>query len=295
MMKTRFFPWPSPPDAFLPLGAALLAMISITIGASYAKSLFPLIGPAGTTVLRLGLAAAMLCTLLRIWKVRMDRRSIAAAIPYGIAMGGMNLLFYMAIQRIPLGVALGLEFTGPLAVALFASRKRADLGWITLAVAGLILLLPAHGSQDALDPMGVALALGAGVFWAGYILAGKRAGAALGGYAPALGLIAAATITLPFGIAEAGSALLRPEIIAMALVVAVLSSAVPYSLEMIALRRLPAKSFGIMTSAEPAVGAIMGMMLLGELLSPFQWLGIAAIFGASVGTTLSDGRKAAQG
>jgi len=272
---------------FAPLAAVGAAMVSICWGASVAKTLFPVIGPAGTTALRLSLAAAILCGVFRVWQRPFDRRMLHAALPYGVALGTMNLLFYFAIQRIPLGIALAVEFTGPLAVATFASRRRVDLAWIALAVAGLSLLLPLDITRDAVDPVGVLLALGAGVFWGAYILLGKRAGETLGAAAPAYGMTVAAFVALPFGLAQAGTTLLQPHVLAVALVVAIFSSAIPYSLEMFALRRLPTKSFGILTSGEPAVGALAGALLLGEMLPLAKWLGIAAIVGATIGTTLT--------
>lgn len=292
--RNPFIPLSGP---FAPLAAVFVAMLSITAGASLAKSLFPLIGPAGTTALRLLLAAIMLSGVFRIWRIRADTQALMAAVPYGMALGAMNLLFYMAIQRIPLGIALAIEFTGPLAVAVLSSRRRADLGWIVLAIAGLLLLLPLRTTAGAVDPVGAGLALAAGVFWAAYILAGKRAGDALGAPATALGMIVAAIVVMPFGFAQAGTALLDPQILLLGLGIAFLSSAIPCSLEMFALRRLPAKSFGILTSGEPAVGAIMGMLLLGEALPFVMWLGIAAIVIASVGTTLSvrEGKAALEG
>ncbi|PZQ56979.1 MAG: EamA family transporter [Novosphingobium pentaromativorans] len=280
---------------FAPLAAVATAMVSICWGASIAKTLFPAIGPAGATALRLSLAAVILCGVFRVWQRPFDRHMLRAALPYGLALGCMNLLFYCAIQRIPLGIALATEFTGPLAVATFSSRRRVDLAWVTLAVAGLALLLPHEVSGGAsgkvaggaLDPVGVLLALGAGVFWGAYILLGKRAGEALGAAAPAYGMTAAALVALPFGVAQAGTALLQPHVLATALVVAIFSSAIPYSLEMFALRRLPTKSFGILTSGEPAVGALTGALLMGETLPMVKWLGIAAVVGASIGTTLT--------
>ncbi|MBB3227840.1 inner membrane transporter RhtA [Luteibacter sp. Sphag1AF] len=266
-------------------------MLSITLGASLAKSLFPLIGAAGATALRLGLAALILCIVQRVWRVRLNRRMLWAVLPYGISLGVMNLLFYMAIQRIPLGIAIALEFTGPLTVAILSSRRLADLGWAALAVVGLLLLLSLNMSAGSMDLVGMGFALAAGVFWGLYILTGKRAGDALGAQTPALGIVIAAAIAMPFGLMEAGTALLDTRVLGLGLAVALLSSAIPYSLEMFALRRLPVKTFGILTSGEPAVGAVIGMIFLGETLSPMKWLGIAAIIAASAGTTLSASRK----
>ncbi|WP_375773943.1 EamA family transporter, partial [Aeromonas hydrophila] len=160
-----------PPNttAFSSLLAVILAMLSITLGASLAKSLFPLIGAAGTTLFRLGCAALLLSLVFRIWRMPLDRRTLLGAIPYGLSLGAMNLLFYLAIERIPLGVALAIEFIGPLTVALLGSRHRADFLWLALAIVGLLLLLPLRAAEQTLDPLGAALALGAGVFWGLYM------------------------------------------------------------------------------------------------------------------------------
>lgn len=273
-----------------PLAAVVGAMISITAGATVAKRLFGVVGPAGTTALRLTIAAMLLSIVFRVWRVRIDARLLRAALPYGLSLGAMNLLFYMAIDRIPLGIALAIEFIGPLAVATFSSRRLRDLGWVALAVVGLALLLPIRAGQ-ALDPVGIAFALAAGVFWGAYIIMGRRAGAALGVEAPALGMIVGALVALPFGIASGGAALLSPHVLALALVVALLSSAIPYTLEMFALRRLPTRTFGVLTSGEPAVGAIMGAIFLHEALPLAKWIGIAAIMGASIGATAASRGK----
>ncbi|WP_207458797.1 threonine/homoserine exporter RhtA [Azospirillum sp. SYSU D00513] len=271
----------------VPVGALLLAMLSITSGVSVAKTLFPVVGAEGTTALRLSLAALMLALVFRPWRARLSRRNALPLLLYGGSLGAMNLLFYMALETVPLGVTIALEFSGPLAVAVFASRRRIDLLWVALAAAGLLLLLPLGSSVGALDWRGVCFALGAGVFWALYILAGQRAGAEHGAQAAALGMIIGGLLVTPVGIAHAGSALLEPAVLLAGAVVALLSGALPYALEMVALRRLPTQTFGTLTSAEPAIGAMVGLALLGELLSPVQWLAIGMIVLASVGTTLS--------
>ncbi|MCR3937030.1 MULTISPECIES: EamA family transporter [Aeromonas] len=281
------------PNALSSLLAVLLAMLSITLGASLAKSLFPLLGAAGTTLLRLGCAALLLSLVFRIWRVPLDRRTLLGAIPYGLSLGAMNLLFYLAIARIPLGVALAIEFIGPLTVALLSSRHRADFIWLILAIAGLLLLLPLRATQQAIDPLGAALALGAGLFWGLYMLTGKRAGALLGAQAPALGMWVGTLLVLPFGLEGAIEASFTVPVILTIIGVGLLSSAIPYSLEMFALRRLPLKSYGILTSGEPAMGALMGLVWLGEQLPPSQWLGITAIIAASMGTTWQAGRRQA--
>jgi inner membrane transporter RhtA len=198
----------------------------------------------------------------------------------------MNVLFYAALRTIPLGVATALEFTGPLAVAILASRRAIDYLWVTLAAGGLLALFPL-GSSSALDPLGAALALAAGVCWALYIVYGRRAGAEHGLETTAVGMAVAALLVLPAGIASAGASLFSLGIIPIALVVAVLSSALPYTLEMYALPRLPAKTFGTLMSAEPAIGALAGLAILGEQLTTRQWLGVGAIIATSVGTTLT--------
>lgn len=281
------------PNALSSLLAVLLAMLSITLGASLAKSLFPLLGAAGTTLLRLGCAALLLSLVFRIWRVPLDRRTLLGAIPYGLSLGAMNLLFYLAIARIPLGVALAIEFIGPLTVALLSSRHRADFIWLILAIAGLLLLLALRATQQAIDPLGAALALGAGLFWGLYMLTGKRAGALLGAQAPALGMWVGTLLVLPFGLEGAIEASFTVPVILTIIGVGLLSSAIPYSLEMFALRRLPLKSYGILTSGEPAMGALMGLVWLGEQLPPSQWLGITAIIAASMGTTWQAGRRQA--
>ncbi|MDB5718432.1 MAG: rhtA [Sphingomonas bacterium] len=271
----------------LPLAALLVAMVSIQFGASFAKRLFPVVGAEGTTALRLGLASIILFAVLRPWRSRLSRASLPALLVYGASLGAMNLLFYMAIRTVPLGIAVALEFVGPLAVAMVSSRRAIDFAWIALAVAGLALLLPAFGAAEAIDPAGAALALAAGGCWALYIVFGQKAGAAHGAQATAFGSIVAALIVMPIGIAHAGTSLLAPPVLLTGLVVALLSSALPYSLEMIALTRLPTRTFGTLMSGEPAVAAVIGFAVLGEALTPVQWLGIGAVMLASAGTALT--------
>jgi len=279
-------------STLFPIGLLLIAMASIQSGASLAKSMFPMIGAQGTTTLRLIFASVIMLLILRPWRVRMTASTLRNVVIYGMALGGMNFLFYMALQTTPLGIAVALEFTGPLAVALFASRRVIDFLWIALAVTGLLLLIPVgHGGQS-LDLTGAAYALGAGVCWALYILFGQRAGAEHGIQSAALGVVVAAIFVAPIGIVHAGSALLTPAVIPLALGVAILSTALPYSLEMVALTRMPARTFGTLMSIEPAIGALSGLLFLGELLSVTQWLAIFAIIAASVGATLSMRKEA---
>ncbi|MDF3933965.1 threonine/homoserine exporter RhtA [Pseudomonas citronellolis] len=276
---------------FLPVAVLIVSMASIQSGASLAKSLFPVLGAQGVTAMRLLFAAVILLALLRPWSKPIPRKSWGPLLAYGITLGGMNLMFYMALRTVPLGIGVALEFTGPLAVALYFSRKPIDFLWIAIAVFGLWLLLPIGDLGHGVDPTGAALALGAGVCWGLYILFGQRAGSDHGTETAALGVSIAALCIAPIGIAHAGTALLDLHLVPALLGVAVLSSALPYTLEMIALNRLPARTFGTLMSIEPAFGALSGLVFLGEQLTSLQWLAIAAIIVASVGTTLSSQPK----
>ncbi|KTC24570.1 transporter [Pseudomonas putida] len=274
-------------SSLFPIGLLLIAMASIQSGASLAKSMFPLVGAQGTTTLRLIFASLIMLVLLRPWRARFTSSTLKSVIIYGLALGGMNFLFYMSLRSVPLGIAVALEFTGPLAVALYASRRAMDFVWIGLAVVGLLLLIPIGQTGAAIDLVGAGYALGAGVCWALYILYGQKAGAEHGIQTAALGVMVAALFVAPIGIVHAGSALLNPALLPVAIGVAILSTALPYSLEMVALTRLPARTFGTLMSIEPAFGALSGLLFLNEVLSMAQWLAIAAIITASVGATLS--------
>jgi len=271
----------------LAVGALLISMVSYQCGASLAKHLFPQVGAQGATAYRLGLSALMLLLWRRPWRRSGKQRNWRVLWGYGLAMGAMNLVFYMSLRTVPLGIAVALEFTGPLTLALLGSRRLIDFVWIALVVAGLALLLPLRAQMHALDPVGVMYALAAGVGWALYIVLGKKAGDAYGADAVTWGTSIGALLAIPFGIAHAGSALLSPAFLPYALGVAVLSSALPYSLEMIALTLLPARTFSTLLSLEPAVAAMAGVTLLDERLSLLQWLAIVTIIVAAAGTALS--------
>jgi inner membrane transporter RhtA len=264
--------------------SAGVAMVSFQVGASVAKQLIPLIGAPGTAALRLGLSAILVIVLQRAWRTIPARKVWPVILAYGLSLGAMNFVFYFALRSIPLGIAVAIEFIGPLGVAVFASRRRVDYLWVALAAAGLLLLLPIRATEHRLDPVGVLCALGAGLGWALYIVFGQKAGRAHGAAASTWGLIVAACLIVPLGIADAGRALLAPWIWTFGMAVAVFSSALPYTLEMVALRRLSAKTFGTLMSFEPAIAAIAGVAILHEHLTPTQWVAIGFIIVASVGT-----------
>lgn len=274
-----------------PVGLLLIAMTSIQSGAALAKSMFPVVGAQGTTTLRLIFASFIMLLLLRPWRAKLTFASLRTVIVYGVALGGMNLLFYMSLQTVPLGIAVALEFTGPLAVAIFASRRVLDFLWIALAILGLLLLIPTGETRGGIDLLGAGYALVAGVCWALYILFGQKAGADNGVQTAALGVMIAALVVSPIGIAHAGAALLTPALIPVALAVAILSTALPYTLEMVALTKIPTRTFGTLMSIEPAIGALSGLLFLHEHLSLTQWLAILCIILACVGATTTIRRE----
>lgn len=275
---------PAAPIAILSL---LFAMFCFQGGAALAKGLFPAIGAEGAATLRVGLSALILVAIGRPWRTHIHRGNWRALAVYGASLGLMNLQFYMALRTIPLGVAIALEFCGPLTVALLSSRRMLDFAWIALAAAGLAFLLPLTHAAPSLDQGGAALALGAGACWGLYIVFGQKAGAVHGGDTTMLGSVVAALVVMPFGIARAGTALLQPRLLPFALAIAAISSALPYSLEMVALRRLPTRVFGTLMSLEPAVAALMGIVFLRERLTLIQWLAIGAVMLASAGMALT--------
>ena len=280
------------PAGTLPLVALGASLVSQNLGAAVAKSLFPVVGVEGMTALRVGLSALLLLAFWRPWRTPVARRDVANVVVYGAMLGGMNLCIYHAFGRIPIGIATAIETTGPLVVVLAASRRALDVAWVALALAGLALLLPLTASQP-LDPVGLLFAFGAAASWALYIVFGKRVSGLASGQAVSLGMLVAALFAVPIGIAHAGAAMRVPTTLLAGLGVALLSSAVPYSLEMAALRRMPRHVFGILVSATPAVGAACGAIVLGERLSALQWLAIACIIGASAGGAATAGRTSA--
>ncbi|WP_434585815.1 threonine/homoserine exporter RhtA [Klebsiella sp. R390] len=273
--------------AWLPILVILIAMVSIQSGASLAKSLFPLVGAPGVTALRLALGTLILAIVFKPWRLRFTAEQRLPLLFYGISLGAMNYLFYLSIQRIPLGIAVALEFTGPLAVALFGSRRPLDFVWVVLAVLGLWFLLPLGQDVSQIDLTGALLALGAGSCWAVYILTGQRAGEEHGPATVAMGSLIASVIFVPLGMIQASDTLFQWALLPLGLAIAVLSTALPYSLEMIALTRMPTRTFGTLMSMEPALAALSGMVFLGEMLTATQTLALGAIILASMGSTLT--------
>lgn len=273
-------------QVFYPVLLLLLSMLSIQSGASLAKSLFPVIGAPAVTALRLLLGTLILFFIFKPWRLKFTRESIIPLFLYGLSLGMMNYLFYLALETIPLGIAVALEFTGPLAVAMFSSRRAIDFLWIILVIAGLGLLLPIGDNIHGLDPLGILYALGAGVGWALYIVFGQRAGKGYGAATVSIGSLVAAFIFVPIGILQSSPDIMFSwSILPVALAIAILSTAFPYTLEMIALTRLPAKTFGTLMSLEPCMGAFIGIIFLHEHLTLIQWVALAFIVLASIGST----------
>jgi inner membrane transporter RhtA len=263
----------------------VFGIASTQAGAAIAKTLFDDLGPSGTVLLRVGFAALILVAL---WRPRIrghTRDELLLAAAFGLSLAAMNYAFYEALDRIPLGIAVTIEFVGPLGVAVAGSRRALDLAWVVLAAAGILLLARSGGGVHT---AGVLLALLAGVFWATYILLSARVGRVFpGGSGLAIAMVIGAALLVPVGVAGGGSALLHPGLLAAGAGVAVLSSAIPYSLELEALRRIPPRVFGILMSLEPAMAALAGFVILGEGLRARDVIAIVAVAAASAGASLT--------
>lgn len=265
--------------------ATLLAIICVQGGASIAKQLFPLIGPIGTVTLRIVLSAILLTAINRPKFSQFTAQKWKYCALYGIGLAAMNLIFYMAIQRIPLGLAVTVEFAGPLFLALALSRKLLDVVWALLACVGILLIVP--WKSDHVDLVGLGLAFLAGIFWAIYIVMGGKVSKIMDGKdAVTTGMLFASLVIIPFTIWDGAVFNLTPAIFVKGLGVAILSSALPFSLEMMALKRLPAKTFSILMSLEPAFAALSGLIFLAEELTFLQWISISCVIAASIGTTV---------
>lgn len=268
------------PAPAMVLGAAF----SVQFGAALAATLFDDLGAGGTSALRVGLGAVILVAAWRPTLRRLSREDVGVVVVLGLALGVMNYSFYEALARVPLGVAVTIEFAGPLGVAVALSRRRLDLLWVALAATGILLLADPGGGS--VDPTGLALVLLAAVMWAIYILAAHRAGRRFtGGRGLALAMVVASLVPLGPGIAEAGADLVEPRFLALGAAVALLSSVIPYSLETEALRRIPRHVFGVLMSLEPALAALAGLVVLGQELAARQVVAIALVIAASAGAT----------
>lgn len=277
----------SPAGNPLIAGLALLcSQLSLNVGAAFAKNLFPKVGVEGVTAYRVGISALIMLAMFRPWRTPLTWKQAVNVATYGSVIGLMNLLIYRAFERIPMGIAVAIEVAGPLTVAVLASHRPRDVVAVCLAVAGLYFLLPIHGEVNQLDPVGVAYAAGAAVCWAMYIIYGKRVSAMSGGQSVAWGMLTASLFIVPIGATYTGMALLTPSFLLLGTVIAVMSSAVPYTLEMVSMRTLSSRTFSMFSSAAPALSALAGMVVLGEHLTLIQWLAISAIVMASALTSL---------
>jgi inner membrane transporter RhtA len=274
-----------PLDRVPPIGLVLTGVVSVQFGAALATTLFDELGPAGTSLLRIGFAAIIMAVAVRPRLRGIAPDAWRLVVAFGLTLGVMNLAFYEALDRIPLGIAVTVEFAGPLAVAVLGSRRPLDLLWVVLAAAG-ILLLANPGGAESIDGIGLALALVAAGGWASYILLAARAGPRFpGAEGVTLAMAVAALVPLVPGIAGGGSVLLEPRYLAIGAVVGLMSSAIPYSLEMEALRRIPRHVFSVLMSMEPGVAALAGFIVLGQALDARELVAIALVAAASAGAS----------
>ena len=275
---------------------AVAAIVSVQFGAALARTHFDALGPTGAAALRLAFGALILVVVVRPRVRGWSRRTWRGVVLLGLALAGMNSLIYLAIDVVPLGVAVTLEFLGPLVVAMAQTRRWADAAWALLALVGVVVL--GLDSSGATPVLGILLALGAGAFWAAYIVANASLGRSGDGIAGlAVSMVVAALVVVPFGAADATRAVTAdPSLLAVFALVALLTSALPYSLEMVALRRLPTRVFGVLSSLGPAVAAVAGLVVLGQALGLRELVALACVTAASVGVTVASGRaRAARG
>lgn len=271
-----------------PPALVLVSIVSIQLGAAVAVNLFEALGPVTTTFLRIALSAVLLLVARRGQIDGRARRHVGLLLLFGCVIGATNLAFYGAIARIPLGVAVAIEFIGPLGVAVLTSRKLREFAWIVLAGAGLVLLTPDIGGD--LDPLGVGLALGAGAGWASFVLISPRVARDVGDAGLAVAMAVASLFTLPFTLVAGGLERLDPMLLTGALAVAILSTALPLSLEFEALKRMTARAYGVMVTLEPVVAVLVGALILSQALPPAALVAIACITVAAIGVTLTDRR-----
>lgn len=272
---------------FGPILIILLSMASVQSSSSLAKYLFPILGAEGMTAWRLLFSSIMLLAIFKPWRKSISLQACKFIIVYGLALGFMNLSFYLAIERIPIGIAVAIELTGPIMVAIFSARKLIDFIWLLIAVLGLAMLLPIFETNQNLDLLGIFFALTAGTCWAIYIIFGRKAGQLFGASSVAVGSAIVCCIIFPIGLWRNGSQMFALEFLPLAFIVAVLASAIPYALDMIAMPKVPALTFSTLLSLSPVFGALSGFLFLQEELSGYQWLAISLIIISSIGTVLS--------
>jgi inner membrane transporter RhtA len=273
--------------------AIFVSQVSNATGAAWSKSLFSTLGPEGVVALRLAFSALLLGVLTRAWRLRVRRDQLGNLVGYGLCLGLMNSVAYQAYARVPIGIAMAIEVTGPLALVILNSRRASDFAWLGCTVAGLALLLFPSSGIPALDVLGLCFAFGSATCWAGYIVFGKRVSTLGGGSIVAIGLAGVSLFTFPLGVISVGAPLFSPQSLALGLGIAILSSAFPFFLQMLALRQLSPKIFGFIASGVPAVGAAMSFIVLGEQLAARQWLGICLVVISAAGCTLAAARASA--
>ncbi len=280
-------------EAVPPVWLVLVGIVSVQTGAGVAKGLFESLPPAAVVWLRLVTSAVLLVLVARPALRARSRSDWLVVLGYGVALALMNFFIYQAFARIPLGIAVTIEYLGPLAIAILGSRRRIDLLWAALAGLGVVALGLESGSMD---PLGIVFAVLAAAAWAGYILLSAATGRRFSGSSGlAIASVVGVVIMAPMGVAEGGTALLDWRLLLFGLVVGVLSSVVPYTLELNALRRMPPRVFGVLMSLQPAAAALVGLVLLGELLTPWQWLAVVCVIAASAGSTRTSARHGEDG
>jgi inner membrane transporter RhtA len=279
-----------PAVSVFPIAVTLFTIFCFEAGAALAKGLFHNLGALGAATVRLFFGTLFLWAWWRPWRGALTGQQSLGILAYGVSLGGMSLFFYMALARLPLGLTLSLEMTGPLTLSLILSRRLLDIVWVAAAATGLLLLLPFGDSIKGLDPEGAMFAVSAGICWAFYIVAGQKAGASLPqGRAIALTMAVATLVVAPFGLLHARQALFDRTVLPIALLSGLFSTAIPYSLDLFAMSRIPARLFGLLMSLAPVVGALVGFVMLDERLTPLQWSAILCIVTAAGGSSLSNG------
>lgn len=272
---------------FWPIVIILISMASVQGSSSLAKYLFPILGPSGMTAWRLFFSSIMLVLIFKPWRKPISKQAWKYIVLYGFALGFMNLSYYSSIERIPIGIAVAIELTGPITVAMFAARKITDFVWLAIAIIGLVMLLPIHSAGADLDLVGVLLAICAGACWAMYIVFGRKAGQLQGASSVALGSVIISFVIFPIGVWQSGPMMFSIDVLPLAFIVALLASAIPYALDMVALPRVPALTFSTLMSLSPVLGALSGLIFLNETLSGYQLVSIVLIIISSIGTVLS--------